>query len=182
MRLLLELSMSPVAGACYTERPISSLHELNISSSWTCMHRALFRRTRHKLTPTPIPTLPPTPTPTPIPTPHKTPTLQVPKLALPDNISALAELASVEELQLDLSEDLELWLDSGLELSALSALRCLTITSGLLHGAVAQRLLAGLAGACPRLEVLRVLPGARSGLGDEEVPFLVAISGLKVRD
>jgi hypothetical protein len=41
-------------------------------------------------------------------------------------------------------------------------------------------LLRGLAVACPALEELRVLPEALCGLGDDEMPLLAAMKGLRV--
>jgi hypothetical protein len=67
-----------------------------------------------------------------------------------------------------------------MELASLRRLRSLTLSGGNFSGVAAQRLLKGLAVACPQLEELHVLPLARSGLGDDEVPFINELTGLKV--
>jgi hypothetical protein len=59
-------------------------------------------------------------------------------------------------------------------------LRCLTLRGGKFTPAAAALLLRGLAVACPALEELHLLPDALCGLGDDEMPLLVALSGLKV--
>lgn len=59
-------------------------------------------------------------------------------------------------------------------------LALLLLLSCFASGLAAQRLLKGLAIACPHLEELHVLPLPRSGLGDEEVPLLNKLTGLKV--
>ena len=67
-----------------------------------------------------------------------------------------------------------------MELASLQRLRSLTLSGGNFSGLAAQRLLRGLAIACPHLEELHVLPLPRSGLGDEEVPLINELTGLKV--
>lgn len=87
----------------------------------------------------------------------------------------------LQHLNLELSEGFELWLNSADELSELNQLRSLTLSGGTFKPAAAEQLLKGLAVACPHLEELRVLPEARCGLGDQEVPLLGKLTGLKVQ-
>lgn len=87
----------------------------------------------------------------------------------------------LQRLNLELSEGFELCLNSADELSELHQLRSLTLSGGTFTSAAAEQLLQGLALACPHLEELHVLPNARCGLGDQEVPLLGKLNGLKVR-
>ncbi|KIY95418.1 hypothetical protein MNEG_12543 [Monoraphidium neglectum] len=101
--------------------------------------------------------------------------------ALPGAISALAqELQSMEHLELHLGEGCQITLETGLEFSNLRCLRSLTLRGGTFAPADMALLLRGLAVACPALEELRVLPEALCGLGDDEMPLLAAMKGLRV--
>lgn len=87
----------------------------------------------------------------------------------------------MQHLDLELSEGFELWLNTADELSELNKLRSLTLSGGAFSPAAAEQLLQGLAVACPQLQELHILPGPSSGLGDQEVPLLGKLTGLKVR-
>ena len=63
---------------------------------------------------------------------------------------------------------------------AYSRLRSLTLRGGKFSPSDVALLLRGLAVACPALEELRVLPEALCGLGDDEMPLVAALAGLKV--
>lgn len=100
--------------------------------------------------------------------------------SFPGAIAALAqELDMMEHLELHLGEGCQITLESGLEFAHLKRLKSLTLRGGKLAPASAALLLRGLAVACPVLEELHVLPEALCGLGDEEMPLLVALRSLK---
>ncbi|GBF87465.1 hypothetical protein Rsub_00176 [Raphidocelis subcapitata] len=100
--------------------------------------------------------------------------------ALPVAIDTLGQqLERMEHLELQLGEGCQIAADSSLEFSHLQRLRSLTLRGGKFTAAAARLLLGGLAVACPVLEELRVLPEALCGLGDEEMPLLVELAGLK---
>ncbi|KAI8475526.1 MAG: hypothetical protein J3K34DRAFT_517343 [Monoraphidium minutum] len=95
-------------------------------------------------------------------------------------ISALAqELDCVEHLELHLGEGCLVSLESGMEFSHLRRLRSLALRGGRFSPDAAGLLLAGLAGACPALEELVLMPEPLAGLGDDEMPLLARLAGLK---